>query len=52
MCCFYYGFILWLHELFTAACRLPLYAVSGGRSLVVVQGPLTAVAATVAEHRL
>ena len=45
-------FIIWLHELFIAACRLSHYVANGGYSLVVVRGPLIAAASTVAERRL
>ena len=42
----------WLHYVFVAACGLSLVAVSGGYSLTVVHGLLTAVSCLVAEHRL
>lgn len=45
-------FIIWLHELFIAACRLSRYVANGGYSIVVVRGPLIAAASTVAERRL
>ena len=42
----------WLHCVFVAACGLSLVAVSGGYSLIVVRGLLTAVSGLGAEHRL
>ena len=42
--------LLWLCWVFIAACGLPLVATSGGYSLAVVHGLLTAVASLVAER--
>ena len=42
----------WLHWIFIASPGLPLVAVSGGYSLVVMRGLLLAVASLVEERRL
>ena len=48
----FYFIHFWLHRLFIAVCRLSLVAVSGGYSLVAMQGLLIAVAALAAGHGL
>ena len=46
------AFLFWLRWVFVAARGLSLVVVSGGYSVVVVQGLLIVMASPVAEHRL